>query len=543
MPPLPSSAPASRPEGHRAFFALALATALGVLLGVALVVPRGGSGDAVPLRLLGEELPVGPDGMEAGVERAERNLPRWFNLELPDGSQRRITGAELGLTLDRARLRRMIRDTGKARATSTFSRTSPGPIELVVPVLVDRGRALATLLALKRELDQPAIDARLAVDSMAVTPERSGRRLDLDCSLSLIDGALERGASAAALCFRSEPARRHASDLAQVRHEVRLGTFESAIDSSPPARDRAFNMGLAASKLDGHVLMPGAVFDFNAEVGPRDEAQGYRLASLAAAGEPIDGSGSGTSQLSGTLHAAALFAGLDIVERHLPQRPGAIDIGLDAAVTHPDANLRLKNPYDFPVVLRAVVAGGRLRAEVRGPERPHVISVVRKLDRAIPFTEIELADATLERGARVVAQRGVPGMELHRYRIRRDGAHAVREVLRDQYPPSPQIIRVGNGPAATLAHGRSSNTSSAVAASTTGRPPYDASTSREHLADELLVTSQSDDLDAALVQQRVAGRFGVPGWGKDIGAPAWGSPPPAAEFPLPRRGAGDFLPH
>jgi hypothetical protein len=221
------------------------------------------------------------------------------------------------------------------------------------------------------------------------------------------------------------------------------------------------------------------------------------------------------------LHAAALFAGLDVVERHPPQRPGVLDIGLDAAVAYPDANLRIENPYDFPVVLRAIVTAGRLRAEVRGPERPRAISVVRMLDRAIPFAEIESADATLERGVRVVAQRGEPGIDLHRYRIRRDGAHAVREVSRDRCPPTAQLVRVGSGTAATIAKGSTTHLPNVFAASTAGRPPYAASTTSEYLADELLVSTQSDDVDAPLLQQRIPGRFAVPGWSKDIGSPAW----------------------
>jgi vancomycin resistance protein YoaR len=505
-----------------------------LLLGLALVIPgdeRGAS--KLSLRLYGEELPAGADAVEAGVELAERHLEGWFNLELPDASRRRFSRAELGVRLDRARLRREIRDTGSAHGAGTFSRAALGAIDLVVPMQADRERALAALLALKEELDQPAVDARLAVDSRAVTPERVGRRLDLDCSLAAIDAALERGADVAALCFQSEPPRRHASDLAGVRHDVRLGAFESPLE--PGARDRAFNLGLAASRLDGHVLTPRGVFDFNAALGPRDEAQGFRVARLAAAGEPLDGSGSSTSQLSGTLHAAALFAGLDVVERHLPERPGVLDIGLDAAVAYPDANLRLKNPYGFPVVLRAIVAGGRLRAEVRGPERPHTISVLRRLDRAIPFIEIESADATLERGVRVITQRGVPGVDLHRYRIRRDGAHAVREVLRDHYPPTPQLVRVGGGTTAT-----STDMPDVFAASTAGRPPYDAATTREYLADELFVWSQSHDLDAPLLQQRIPGRFAVPGWSKSAGAPAWKQARQSAENPSARRRAGDF---
>jgi vancomycin resistance protein YoaR len=498
-----------------------VAAGLGLLLGLALIVPRGdSSATAAPLHLYGEELPAGAEGIEVGVERAQRHLEAWFNLELPDGSRRRIRSADLGVELDRARLRRVIRDTANARATRPFSRLSPGSIELVVPVQIDRGRALATLLALKQELDEPAIDARLAVDSRAVTPERVGRRLDVDRSLAAIEEALERGASDAAVCFQNEPPRRRAGDLAAVRHDVRLGAFESPIDPSPRARDRTFNLGIAASRLDGQVLMPGAVFDFNAAVGPRHEAQGYRVASLAEAGEPLDGSGSSTSQIAGTLHAAALFAGLDIVERHPPEHPGVLDIGLDAAVADPDVNLRLKNPYDFPVVLRMIIAAGRLRAEVRGRERPHAVSVVRRLDRAIPFVEIESADATLERGVRVVAQRGVPGIDLHRYRIRRDGAHAVREVSRDRYPPTPQLVRVGSGTPATIAKGSPTHGVNGSIASTAGRPPNDASTTGEYLADELFVASQADDTDAPLLQQRITGRFGVPGWSKNIGEPA-----------------------
>jgi vancomycin resistance protein YoaR len=519
---------------------LGVAAGLGLLLGGVLVVPAAEGGAAhVALRFYGEELPDGPEGMEAAVERAERHLEGWFNLELPDGGQRRIRGAELGIELDRARLRRMIRDTANARGASAGARDDSDAIDLAVPAGVDRERALGTLLALKQELDQPAIDARLAVDSRAVTPERVGRRLDVDRSLAAIDAALEHGASAAALYFQSEPPRRQAGDLAGVRHDVRLGVFESPIDPSP--RDRTFNLSIAASRIDGQVLMPGAVFDFNAAVGPRDEARGYRVASLAATGEPLDGSGSSTSQISGTLHAAALFAGLDVVERHPPRRAGVLDIGLDAAVAYPDANLRLKNPYDFPVVLRAIVAAGRLRAEVRGPERPHVISVVRKLDRAIPFVEVESADATLALGVRVVAQRGVPGVELHRYRIRRAGAHAVREVSRDRCPPTPQVVRVGSGTRAMTANGSSPNASSALAASTAGRPPHDAATTSEHLADELLVSSQSDDTDAPLLQQRIPGRFAVPGWSRDIGEPASAEARQRAENQPSRPGAGDFL--
>ena len=522
--------PASRPEGHRTLLTLIVTAAAGVLLGLVLVFPSAGvrtrTGDGVRLRLYGEVLPAGNEAADVAISRAERHLVGWFNLELPDGAKKEFAHPELGITLDRARLRRLIRDTssiGGGVAVADARGGTDDPVDLVVPVLLDRRRTLSVLLTLKEVLDQPALDARLDLDSRAVIPEREGRRLDVDGSLLAIEAALERGGAGAPLAFHLEPPQRRARELADVRHDVLLGYYEAPFEPSQRADDHRFNLALAASKLDGYVLMPGALFDFNATIGPRDEARGYRVAAMAAADELVDGSGSSTSQIAGTLHAAALFAGLDVVERHPPARPGAVELGLDAAVAYPTSNLRLTNAHDFPVVLRATATEGRVRAEVRGPERPHTISVVIQLDGVTPFDVIESADTALERGFRVVAQRGVPGIDLHRYRIRRDGAHAVREVSREHYPSIPQLIVVGARSPSSFEEGARMNTPASFHASTAGRPPR-AATTREFIASELVVITQSSDPSRPLLQQRMGGRFAVPNWSKDIGAPAWNLP-------------------
>src|SRR5690606_9944049 len=120
--------------------------------------------------------------------------------------------------------------------------------------------------------------------------------------------------------------------------------------------------------------MPGEEFDFNAVVGPRDEAHGYRVATVIAQGELVDGLGGGTCQISGTLHAAALFAGLEIAERYPHSRPSSyIKLGLDATVAYPSITYRVRNPFDYPVVLHEKVAGGVVRAEILGPERKHTV--------------------------------------------------------------------------------------------------------------------------------------------------------------------------
>jgi vancomycin resistance protein YoaR len=526
-PPMPSSL-APRPEGHRLFARLAIAAGAGVLLG-AVLISSAGDGRSVasggPLRLYGQVLPSNEEAADRASEWASQRFEGWFNLELPDGERRRIAYAALGVQPDLRRLRQTIRDAQSGIYDSMRPADVVGDpaLDWIVPVHVERDRLLGTLLALKGELDRMAIDARLDLDHEAVIPARPGRRLDVDRTSIAIERALERGADGAPLEFDVRAPARVATELANIRHDALLGFFETAYDVAARAADRTFNLQLAASKLDGTVLMPGGELDFNAVVGPRDEASGYRVATLSADGEPIDGIGAGVCQISGTLHAAALFAGLDVIERHPHTRPTSyIKLGFDAAVAHPSINLRLRNPYDFPVVLRETVAAGRVRAEIRGARRPHTITVLRRIDAATPFEELERPDATLPRGERVLAQRGVPGIDLHRYRIRRDGEHSVRQVVVDHYPPTPQVTRVGIVSTSAVTFSAFTKTSRSSSATATGRPPQDPSP--EYLTDELWVMTQNAQLDGPFVEQRVPGRFGVPGWTKDIGAPAWKSP-------------------
>jgi vancomycin resistance protein YoaR len=534
---MPSSL-APRPEGHRSFAWLGLAAIAGVLVGWVIMTSVGEPSTARggPVRLYGRVLTQNAEAADRASQWARQRFEGWFNLELPNGERRRVAYASLGVEPDLTRLRKTIRDaqSGIYDSMRPVDDSAHDGLDLIVPVQIERERLFDTLLALKEELDRSAFDARIDIDHEAVLAESPGRLLDVDRSSLAIERALERGEEVASLGFEARAPARVASELTHVRYDALLGFFETADDSRTRATERTFNLQQAASRLDGYVLIPGGELDFNAVVGPRDEANGYRVAKLIAEGEPVDGIGGGICQISGTLHAASLFAGLDIVERHPHTRPSSyIKLGFDAAVAYPSMNLRLRNPYDFPVVLRERVSAGRVRVEIRGARRPHTISLLRKIDRAIPFGQIERPDPTLPRGVRILAQRGVPGIDLHRYRIRRDGAHAVREVRIEHYPPLPQLILVGIGSTSAFSNGPF------TPASTTGRPPQD--TSPEYLVDELLVMTQDAQLDGPVTEQRVPGRFGVPGWTKDIGAPAWKSSPEGRENRRKEPFVEDFL--
>lgn len=504
-----------------------IAVAAGLLAGL-LLLPRARSpgGDQEPLPelvFLGQKLRADDDAGKLALERARRYAAGKFALVLPDGSRRELYLGELGAEIDRVRLSNLVRQAKDrtsmlVRGFKASERT--GPLTLPVPLVLNPERGAVALGRLKDELDRLPVDARMDLAARKLVPEVMGRLLDLDGSLLAIGAALGRGEREAKLVFLERRPRRVAAELGNVQLDEVLGYFETNYDRSERVQARSYNLRLAASKLDGSVLLPGEVFDFNEVVGPRDEANGYKVAPVIAQGELVDGIGGGTCQISGTLHGAAFFAGLTIVERYRHTRPSSyIKMGLDATVVYPTINFRIKNPFPFPVVLHQTVKNGVVRAEILGPKRKHVVTMIRRIDSAIPYEEVERPDKTLPSGVRLLGQRGVPGFKLRRYRIVREGAHAVRERWDEVYPPTSQIVRVGTG---DMPKDR-------VKAEDDRHPEY--------LADELLVMTQgADDTDeegaarqSVTRESREPGRFGRKGWTEAAGMPFWESRQKAEE--------------
>ena len=200
--------------------------------------------------------------------------------------------------------------------------------------------------------------------------------------------------------------RGHATEHADpIEHELqRYGTVFDPIDG------RVKNIKLAASQIDGYTIQPGAVFSFNDVVGIRTTKRGYVTAPVLLQGRRTDDLGGGVCQVSSTLHAAAVEAGLVIVER-LPHSlvPKYIDPGYDATVAFPASceikdgpcrklDLKIKNPFDHPVTIKAIVTD---QVSVQGePELKSHLNIL--LLGADPHFKVEIKRQTeaMGRGGR-----------------------------------------------------------------------------------------------------------------------------------------------
>ena len=466
-----------------------------------------------PLRVAGVIVPAGGDLVANTLDRVRRYAAGELVLKLPGGATRKVRRAALGAEIDRVRLASHVREAERPASAVRRAHDRAGkpedPLDVPLPITADSAEAVSRLLDIKADVDTPARDAYIDLEKRELKPEAVGYRLDVYGTLARIDAAFRKGEETVDAAVETIPPRLTTAELGNVKFDHVLGYFETRYNPGGKSKERTYNLRLAASKLDGTVVMPGQTFDFNGTVGPRDEAHGYRVAPVIAQGEVVDGLGGGTCQISGTLHGAAFFAGLPMVERYPHSRPSYyIKLGLDATVVYPTINFRFKNGFDTPIVLHETVAGGVVRAEILGAERKLTVTYFRRIDEVVPFEEVERKTPKLPEGARSLAQRGIPGFRTESSRVVRNGAYAVREKWHDAYPPTTQIIHVGTGP-------KDDNFK-----------PLD-DTHPEYVVDEYLVVTQGPDihtpgvpgaeLGGGTTESREPGKTGEHGWTEKTG--------------------------
>ena len=120
-----------------------------------------------------------------------------------------------------------------------------------------------------------------------------------------------------------------------------IGSYATAYN---PNISRAVNIALASSRINGLVIQPGESFSFNQAILPRTAANGYVKANVIVNKKYVLGIGGGICQVSSTLYAAMLTAGLPATERHPHSLDvGYIPVGMDATISGNALDLRFTN--------------------------------------------------------------------------------------------------------------------------------------------------------------------------------------------------------
>jgi hypothetical protein len=168
----------------------------------------------------------------------------------------------------------------------------------------------------------------------------------------------------------------------QLRGAPQIGHAKASLwtqvtpEEFPLTAGKVQNLRMACRYLHRVEIPAGEVFSFWRQLGRTTRKRGFVAGRELRSGCLVPNLGGGLCQLSGLLHAAALNAGLEVVERHEHSRllPGtSVDPERDATVFWNYVDLRFKAPFDW-------------RLEVYLTATDLVVSI-RAADAAIARTE------------------------------------------------------------------------------------------------------------------------------------------------------------
>ena len=145
-----------------------------------------------------------------------------------------------------------------------------------------------------------------------------------------------------------------------------LGVYTTYFGGS---ENRCANIAHAASMIEAKIVKPGEDFSFNATTGLRTRENGYLDAPVFLDGKLVPDAGGGVCQVSSTLFAAVLRAGLAVTSRTCHFAPVAyIPIGQDATVADNYLDFCFRNHLKKPVYIHMVYEPGAITAYVLGNE-------------------------------------------------------------------------------------------------------------------------------------------------------------------------------
>jgi vancomycin resistance protein YoaR len=328
------------------------------------------------------------------------------------------------------------------------ARARRGEVDIAPVWTVDAERARALLASFAPELWRAPVDARVDLTKHERIPEEYGRELDVEASLARLRDAKHEDEEVIELVTRTVTAKVTLNELTNVNIEKLVSAYETTFSLFGTGAGRAINIRKAASFIDGIVLSPGQTFSFNEAVGPRTRDRGFAMAPEIQGDELQLGYGGGTCQASTTLYVAAVFGALDILERQAHSRPSNYTkMGLDATVSYPLADLKIRNALPFPILVHAYLPSpSTVRVEILGGDPVARVEYLYGVSSTEDFVRRVQIKGNLSPGQRILHQRGIMGYDVtsvvrvHYIDGREDERHYF-----SGYRPTPEIYWVAPG--------------------------------------------------------------------------------------------------
>lgn len=135
--------------------------------------------------------------------------------------------------------------------------------------------------------------------------------------------------------------------------------------------NKAVNIALACSKINGLIIHPGEVFSFYKTVGKATKRKGYKEGRFIKENRIIAGMGGGLCNLGNTIHLLVLHSPLDVTEVHFhsdalaPDSGTRIPFSSGTSVCYNYVDYKFKNNTDQSMQLMVWCENDKLYGELR----------------------------------------------------------------------------------------------------------------------------------------------------------------------------------
>lgn len=330
-----------------------------------------------------------------------------------------------------------------------------------VEVLLDEGKFNLYLDDISKVLDRPKIDATLQFDGVKVqqfTPAVDGQELDRVGAIEAIsakisvDDISNENVYKINLPVNVTKAKVDNERINALGIRELVGKGVSYFAGS--IANRAYNVALGASRINGTLVAPGEVFSFNSSVGEVSGKTGYKQAYVINAGRTVLDDGGGICQVSTTVYRAALDAGLPIVTRtgHA-YRVGYYEQhgfkpGLDATVFSPSVDFQFKNDTGHHILVQSVydAANARLEIDFYGTADGRRVEMTQPVivSQSPALPEKRQDDPSLPKGTVKQVDFAAAGAQVFFTRkVYKEGKMTIDETVKTNYRPWAAVYLVG----------------------------------------------------------------------------------------------------
>ncbi|MDO5028835.1 MAG: VanW family protein [Bacillota bacterium] len=339
------------------------------------------------------------------------------------------------------------RDGSPGQRFLAVSKLTTNPIDIEVKGTFAQAEVERVLGDLENMISRPPEDATFAVvdGQKKITEAVEGLDINKAKTKDLIYQAIE-SEEPVAIAVDKKPASLYASAFESLKGPI--GSFQT--DYSSSILNRKKNIQRAAEILNGTIINPHEQISFNNLIGDISEETGFFPATVINDGDFDTGVGGGICQVSTTFYNAAVAADLNIDERRNHSRPvGYVPLGTDAAIAIGYLDLKITNPFDFPIYVGAEADDKIIRFTLIGDTdiKNYDVDLLVEKVQDIKSETIRRDNPAMEKGQEEVSQKGYDGSIYQSYKVKKDKEGNIIDqdkFYRSTYPARNTIIDIGS---------------------------------------------------------------------------------------------------